>query len=95
MIRHVLLFKFLPDTQAEAAEFLRRLDALKDVIDEIHHQEIYQNINFHRNYDTVCVIDFLNQEDYQKYCDDERHKQVARYSKPYLEDLACVDYEVL
>lgn len=94
MIRHVLLFRFRPGTETESAEFLRRLDALKDVIDEIYHQEIHQNTNFHMDYHTICIIDFLSQEDYQRYCDDERHKQVARYSKPFLEGLACVDYEI-
>lgn len=93
MIRHILLFKFKPGTDAEAQEFLRQFDELAHVIDEISHQEIHKNTNFHQDYDYLCVVDFLNQKDYDHYCDDERHKVVARYSKPYLEKLACVDFE--
>lgn len=93
MIRHILLFKFDPGAETECAEFLRRLDALDGVIPEIYHQEIHANTNFHQDYDTVCIIDFQTQTDYERYCDDERHKEVARYSKPFLTSIACVDYE--
>lgn len=92
MIRHVLMFKFKENCEKKSKIFLDEFDALEKEIDEIYHQEIHYNTNKHRDYDVLCIVDFQTQSDYDKYDDDERHKVVARKSKPIIEKIACVDY---
>ena len=94
MIRHVLVFKFKEDCDEKIKAFLNEFDALEDEIDEIYQQEIHYNVNKHHDYDVLCIVDFKTQEDYDKYDLDERHRGVARRSKPIIERIACVDYIV-
>ena len=95
MIVHVLMFKFKEEVfEEERIGFETGFDALEHEMDSILKQEIHHNFNRHQDYDLLCIVYFNSKEDYDSYDIDERHRSFARKTKPLLEKLACVDYEI-
>ena len=94
MIRHIVMWKFRPGTEAEQEQFLGGLRALQGVIPQLVSSEVARNVGT-GNYDAVLVSEFNSLEDLEAYKNDPRHKAVSALCKSIREDRVAVDYEVL
>ena len=93
MIRHIVMWKFRPGTEAEQEQFLSGLRALQGVIPQLLSSEAARNVGA-GNYDAVLVSEFRSLEDLEAYMNDPRHKAVSALCKSIREDRVAVDYEV-
>ena len=93
MIKHVVMWKFKPGTEAEQEKFLSGLRGLLGVIPQIKEQEVGVNKG-ENNYDAVLVSLFDSMEDLAAYQTDPRHVAVASICKEIRVDRVAVDYEV-
>ena len=92
MIRHIVMWKFRPGTEAEQEQFLSGLAALQGVIPELLKSEVARNIG-EGNYDAVLVSEFESLEALDRYKNDPRHKAVSALCKSIRTDRVAVDYE--
>lgn len=92
MIRHIVMWKFRPGTEAEQANFLNGLRSLQGVIPQLLRSEVAVNVG-DGSYDAVLVSEFESLEDLEAYKNDPRHKEVSALCKSIREDRAAVDYE--
>ena len=72
MIKHIVMWKFKPGTEAEQEKFLSGLRGLYGVIPQIREQEVGINCGA-GNYDAVLVSVFDSMEDLETYKKDPRH----------------------
>ena len=93
MIKHVVMWKFLPDKEKEVNEFLDGLRSLFGVIPQIKSQEIGVNC-FPDQYDAVLISSFDSFADLQAYKTDPRHVKVSALCKSIRSSRAAVDFEV-
>ena len=94
MIRHIVMWKFRPGTEAEREKFLKELQARQGVIPQLLRSEVARNVA-PGNYDAVLVSDFQSLEDLEAYKKDPRHQAVSALCKSIREDRTAVDYKVL
>ena len=92
MIRHIVMWKFRPGTEAEQAAFLEGLRGLMGVVPQLRGCEVARNVG-QGNYDAVLVSDFDSLEDLAAYKADPRHQAVSALCKSIRTDRAAVDYE--
>ena len=92
MIRHIVMWKFRPGTEAEQAKFLEGLRGLQGVVPQLKRSEVAVNVGA-GNYDAVLVSEFDSLEDLDAYKNDPRHKAVSALCKSIREDRVAVDYE--
>ena len=92
MIRHIVMWKFRPGTEAEQAKFLEGLRSLQGVVPQLKRSEVAVNVG-KGNYDAVLVSEFDSLEDLDAYKNDPRHKAVSALCKSIRENRVAVDYE--
>ncbi len=92
MIRHIVMWKFRPGTEAEQEQFLNGLRGLQGVIPQLLRSEVAKNVGTD-NYDAVLVSDFASLEDLAVYKADPRHQAVSALCKSIRVDRVAVDYE--
>ena len=92
MIRHIVMWKFRPGTEAEQKQFLDGLRSLQGVIPQLLKSEVAVNVG-EGNYDAVLVSEFENLEALDTYKHDPRHKAVSALCKSIRTDRVAVDYE--
>ena len=92
MIRHIVMWKFRPGTEAEQAKFLNGLRDLQGVIPQLLKSEVDVNVG-EGNYDAILVSEFESLEALDTYKNDPRHKAVSALCKSIREDRVAVDYE--
>lgn len=92
MIRHIVLWKFRPGTEAEQRQFLEGLRGLQGVIPQLLRSEVAVNVG-EGNYDAVLVSEFADLEALETYKNDPRHQAVSALCKSIREDRVAVDYE--
>ena len=92
MIRHIVLWKFRPGTEAEREQFLTGLAALQGVIPELKASRVVRNVG-EGNYDAALVSEFESLEALDTYKNDPRHKAVSALCKSIRIDRVAVDYE--
>ena len=92
MIRHIVMWKFRPGTEAEQTQFLAELRSLQGVIPELLRSEVAVNVG-QGNYDAVLVSEFESLEALDAYKNDPRHKAVSALCKSIRENRVAVDYE--
>lgn len=92
MIRHVVMWKFRPGTEAEQTRFVEGLRSLQGVIPQLLRCEVGINVG-KDNYDAVLVSEFRSMEDLNAYKIDPRHQAVAAICKDIRTDRVAVDYE--
>ena len=92
MIRHIVMWKFRPGTEAEQKAFLEGLRGLQGVIPQLKRSEVAVNVG-QGNYDAVLVSEFESLEALDTYKNDPRHKAVSALCKSIREDRVAVDYE--
>ena len=92
MIRHIVMWKFRPGTEAEQKQFLDGLRSLQGVIPQLLKSEVAVNVG-EGNYDAVLVSEFESLEARDTYKNDPRHKAVSALCKSIRTDRVAVDYE--
>ena len=92
MIRHIVMWKFRPGTEAEQAAFLEGLRGLMGVVPQLRGCEVARNVG-QGNYDAVLGSDFDSLEDLAAYKADPRHQAVSALCKSIRTDRVAVDYE--
>ena len=92
MIRHIVMWKFRPGTEAEQERFLTGLRNLQGVIPQLLRSEVAVTVG-EGNYDAVLVSEFESLEALDTYKNDPRHKAVSALCKSIREDRVAVDYE--
>ena len=92
MIRHIVMWKFRPGTEAEQKQFLDGLRSLQGVIPQLLKSEVAMNVG-EGNYDAVLISEFESLEALDTYKNDPRHKAVSALCKSIRTDRAAVDYE--
>ena len=91
MIRHIVMWKFRPGTEAEQEQFLEGLRGLQGVIPQLKRSEVAVNVG-QGNYDAVLVSEFESLEALDTYKNDPRHKAVSALCKSIRTDRVAVDY---
>ena len=91
MIRHIVMWKFRPDTEAEQEKFLSGLRGLQGVIPELLKAEVSAAVG--GGYDAVLVSEFESLEALERYKNDPRHQAVSALCQSIRTDRAAVDYE--
>ena len=92
MIRHIVMWKFRPGTEAEQKACLEGLRGLQGVIPQLKRSEVAVNVG-QGNYDAVLVSEFESLEALDAYKNDPRHKAVSALCKSIRTDRVAVDYE--
>ena len=92
MIRHIVMWKFRPGTEAEQTRFFEGLRGLQGVIPQLLRCEVAVNVG-KDNYDAVLISDFASLQDLETYKNDPRHKAVSSLCKSIREGRVAVDYE--
>ena len=94
MIQHIVMWKFRPDAQKEADEFLSRLAALKDQIPYIRSMYVRRSAVENSSYDAVLVSEFDSLEDVHRYREDPRHQAVSALCKSIRTNRCAIDIEL-
>lgn len=93
MIRHIVMWKFRPGTEAEQERFLEGLRGLQGVIPQLRASQVARSVGAD-NYDAVLVSEFDSLEDLETYKQDLRHVAVSALCKSIRTDRVAVDYEI-
>ena len=93
MIKHIVMWKFNPGTEARQRAFLDGLRGLFGVIPQIREQEVGVNCA-PGNYDAVLISTFDSLEDLEADKRDPRHAAVSALCKSIRSDRVAVDVEV-
>lgn len=93
MIRHIVMWKFRPGTEAEQDRFLEGLRSLQGVIPQLRTSQVARSVGAD-NYDAVLVSEFDSLEDLEAYKHDPRHVAVSALCKSIRTDRVAVDYEI-
>jgi len=92
MIRHIVLWKFRPGTEAEQTQFLGALRELQGVIPQLLRCEVVRGVG-NGGCDAALIAEFASLSDLEAYKNDPRHKAVSALCKSIREDRAALDYE--
>jgi hypothetical protein len=92
MIRHIVLWRFLPGTEAQQEEFLTRLRGLEGVLPQIVRLDARHTVG--GSCDAALVADFRSREDLAAYQNDPRHKAVSALCKAIRTDRISADLEI-
>lgn len=95
MFRHVVMFRWKPETPAEAiAEITERLEGLPAIIPELRAYRLGADARINAgNFDFVVVADFDSSDDYVAYRDNETHRGIAdTLIVPRVAERAAVQY---
>jgi hypothetical protein len=94
MIRHVVMFKFKPEINAELrTEFMQLLSKLAQDIEVIHTLEIGQNFTQSpRAADILLTVDVEDEAALAEYADHPLHQPVKKMAADICSESRIVDY---
>ena len=93
MVKHIVMWKFLPGKEKEAREFLDKLAGLYGQIEVLRSVEVAANEAAGNDCDAVLISTFDNYEDLNAYKNDPRHVAVSSLCKSIRIERHAVDYE--
>lgn len=99
MIRHTVMFKFLPEAGGRsalenAAETKKRLEALQGRIPTLVRSEVFlRGAGALENCDLMLVAEYNDWEGLHEYIVHPLHKAIGEFMRPLRESRACFDYE--
>ncbi len=93
MIKHIVMWKFKPDTEEQVNQFIEGLKSLDGVIPQIKKMEVAKNCNPANTFDAVLISEFETMEDMETYKNDPRHVEVSNLCKSIRLERVAVDYE--
>ncbi len=92
MIRHIVMWKFRPGTEAEQQKFFTGLRGLLGVIPELKRCEVSEAVG--GDHDALLVSEFEDLQALERYKADPRHQAVSALCKSIRVSRASVDYEI-
>lgn len=92
MIKHVVMWKFKPDCEAEVEEFLSGLKSLYGQIESLKSLEIGENELTESDFDAVLIAEFEDAEGLDAYKNDPRHLALSALCKSIRTARHSVDY---
>ncbi len=99
MIRHVVMFKFLPEAdgrtkEENVKETASRLRALPALIPEILHSEVHIGAEGANpaNCDLLLISDFESLDTLATYINHPAHRAIGAFMRPLRESRAAVDF---
>lgn len=81
MLRHIVMWKFRPGTEAERDLFLTGLQGLYGAIPELKSCQVLRGMEG-SDYDAVLISEFADQAALEAYKNDPRHKAVSLCANP-------------
>jgi len=93
MVKHIVVWKFKPGTEAEVDRFLDALRGLQGQIDVIRSMEVEKNGNPKEGLTGVLIGVYDSYEDLRAYAEDPRHVAVSALCKSIRESRLCTDFE--
>ena len=90
MLRHIVMWKFRPGTEAERDLFLTGLQGLYGAIPELKSCQVLRGMEG-SDYDAVLISEFADRAALETYKNDPRHKAVSALCKSIRTDRAAVD----
>lgn len=101
MIRHIVMFKFLPEADGRSklenvAATKAMLDALPAKIDLIRSSQTFAGADAaaEGNCDLLLISDFDSFDDLNSYIVHPDHKAVGVFMRPLRESRSCIDIEL-
>lgn len=91
MLRHIVMWKFRPGTEAEQDLFLTALQGLYGEVPELKYCEVRRAVAG-SDCDAVLISDFEDQAALERYKNDPRHQAVSALCRSIRTDRAAVDY---
>ena len=96
MLRHVVLFRFKPDTTEAARQALRKgLAAIPSTISEVRAYVYGDDLQMvSGNFDFAVVADFDDRHDFQTYAGHPKHQQlITDLIRPVVAERVAVQFE--
>lgn len=100
MVKHIVMFKFLPSAEGRSKDenvrlTAEKLKALQGKIPELISSEVIigAEAQAESNYDLILIADYKNFDDLNAYIVHPLHKAVGEFMKNLRESRACIDYE--
>ena len=95
MLQHYILIKFNKDANDEhIEEFSKRMLALRTSISSIGRLEIGRDILHEaRSWDVILIMRFDSIDALRNYQQHPEHLKVMAFNKPFVADVASVDFE--
>ena len=91
MVKHIVMWKFRPGTEAEADRFLTALATLRDEIAVIRSMEVGRSAREGNDCDAVLTVTFDSFADLDTYRTDPRHLAVSALCKAIRTERHAVD----
>lgn len=94
MVRHVVMFKFKPETDTRArVDFARMVTGLMDQVEVIRSLEIGQDfLRSPRSYDMLLVVDVDDEEALKIYANHPDHQPILKRAGEICAHVAVLDY---
>ncbi len=94
MIKHIVFFKLLKNSEKDKEEVKQKLLSLKQKVKEVVSLEVGLNFSKEeRAYDISLIVELKSKEDLNKYAKDSYHQEVISFIKTKVVDTKVVDYE--
>ena len=93
MVKHIVMWEFMPGKEKEAREFLDKLRGLYGQIEVLRSAEVAENAAPGNDCSAVLIATFDNYADLEAYKTDTRHVAVSSLSKSIRVASQAVDYE--
>jgi len=92
MIKHIVMWKFKPDTEEKQREFLTGLKCLYGKIESLKSLEIGENQAGFGDFDAVLIATFADADGLAAYKNDPQHQVLSALCKSIRVDRHSVDY---
>lgn len=93
MVKHIVMWEFMPGKEKEAREFLDKLRGLYGQIEVLRSAEVAENAAPGNDCSAVLIATFDNYADLEAYKTDPRHVAVSSLCKFIRVARHAVDYE--
>ena len=93
MVKHIVMWEFMPGKEKEAREFLNKLRGLYGQIEVLRSAEVAENAAPGNDCSAVLIATFDSYADLEAYKTDPRHVAVSSLCKPIRVARHAVDYE--
>ena len=96
MLQHYVLIRYEKNAgEQHIAEFCRRMQGLRSVIDGIEHLEIGRDIlHDARSWDLILIMRFASIAALRAYQQHPEHQNVMAFNQPFVAAVASVDFEI-
>ena len=93
MVKHIVMWEFMPGKEKEAREFLDKLRGLYGQIEVLRSAEVAENAAPGNDCSAVLIATFDSYADLEAYKTDPRHVAVSSLRKSIRVARHAVDYE--